>query len=452
MKLMSKQEDKLLHQLCSVNERQAESLLRNSLYSFRRYESISTRDVSTPLKNSNAELDSTTIALNFIQNNESLKCDCHDYEHLKKAQADLKTELKKTELAKEYIGERKSYLQKVAGTNDALKKSVQSLEKTDYYFAQNVQEFCNIYKDRSGPEQVFFKFLGSLMPKANLPSSGLLATIQNSSATSANVESMATALTQFESAASKAGSSAGAAISGENPLQKALELAKEQTPKESEKLLANETNSVKQYGELIENTDASSIAVEHDSTEVIVHEEKDSKDWKKNPLKSKRLQDRLFYGLSFQANPHTSIFPTTGAINSQVGFQMTKNMNVGLGGSYLVGFDKKLLNENRAIKQIQSNGYTWRAFADHRIKQSLFLQIGYENSFRRQANGLNVGISEGQSENYESLLAVLKLKTPARKKSRKTVELLYDFRHRHTGQPAIVFRAGLEFLPKHSYR
>jgi hypothetical protein len=177
-------------------------------------------------------------------------------------------------------------------------------------------------------------------------------------------------------------------------------------------------------------------------------------EWQPNPLKTKRFIDRLNYGGTFQADKRNNFFPTSGTLAGQSSYQLHKNSNIGIGASWIIGFDRSRgsgLSELPVIQSFNSSGFGMRSFIDFKLRSSIFIQGGYERNYRSllRVNQLwndKIGVTQ-------SCLLGLKLKyRSSNKQSKPTLELLYDFMHNQTGQPAFVMRMGVEFNRKHGIK
>ena len=136
-----------------------------------------------------------------------------------------------------------------------------------------------------------------------------------------------------------------------------------------------------------------------------------------------------------------------------MGYRVTTSMNIGVGASYLVGIATQSGSDKPNIHRLSSNGFNLRSYFDGKVRGNLFLQTNYEVSYRNSFSETNLFRAQNLSEySRQSFMLGIKMKTPSTKRSQKTVEILYDFLHKQTGQPALVVRMGMEFLPKHAHK
>lgn len=440
----AKAEDELLGKLCSINERQAETLLRNSLYSYRGYEALIAGDSQERSTTRSTELDSTALAIAFIDNKFPMGCNCDGINELKQAKAELDAELKRSESTAKYISDRRQYLSKVAGSEKSLIGSVQAIEKTDHYFNTAISEYVSLFQDRSIAEKLFFQSLSHLLSGQMPSDEAVLANALKSTSSSAGyTQSLETIKDEFQEAAQRTGRTASELLPANVSPQESgnhIQWNKDET------LNALEINS---------DSLAATRVDENAIKSQFQNQQRDSSinqksEWKKNPLKTKRFQDRLNYGVSFQADPRTKFFPTSGAINGQLGFQITVKMNLGIGGSYLIGLDKQRLSSNDIKQPFSTSGYSLKSYANHQIKGPLLFQLNFELCQRQSVSEIQLNRTSGQYD--QAFMVGLKLRTPKSKRYKQTAEIYYDIMHTQTGQPAIVMRFGLDFLPKHAYK
>ncbi len=466
-------EDKLLHSICSIDERHAESLLRTSLYSYRRMEEQIQRKSNEPLKSYFPELDTLNIATKYIeqfqtkkQNNkyssekgsksQSSGCDCNGLARLRTSQENLKKELKRAETASAYIKERTAYLDKIAGKYPQLQAMMPSLHKIDYYLGAQTREYFSLFADRSNPEKLLMSALKKAPGFGEFANAhGTLAGLNSSRASAGSGQSMEEAMAQITEAAKAQGKDVQSVLNPSNLWKDGQQKIREEVGQEHA-VISDITTSVENSVQVIETAADSLNRIADSKKDSLYADDNQSKkkDWKPNPLKTKRFIDRLSYGANLQANPHTTFFPTSGVFAAQVSYQIATKMNMGFGASYLVGFQKpSAASEGQRIPFVSSNGFNLRSYYDYNIYRRFFLQANCEQNYRKLALTNTSDIFESRELiKNTSLLAGLKLKTPSTKTTQKTMEILYDFLHERTGQPALVVRVGVEFLPRHGFR
>jgi hypothetical protein len=468
-----KAEDKLLNSICDINERHAESLLRTSLYSFRRMEEQIQRKSNEPLKSYLPELDSLSIAAKYMEqfppqipkkkegikmqtDSENTKCNCNGLAQLRTSQENLKKELKRAETVSTYIKERTAYLDKIAGKYPQLQAMMPSLHKIDYYLGAQTKEYFSLFADRSNPEKLLMVALKKAPGFDQFANAqGILSELNTSTASAGSGQTMEEAMAQITGAAKAQGKDVERLLNPTSLWKEGEQKIREEVGQEHA-IINDVTTSIKNDQPVLESASDSLSKLADVKNDSLCFDDyrRKKKDWKPNPLKTKRFADRLAYGANLQANPHTTFFPTSGVLAAQVSYQITTRMNLGFGASYLVGFQKpSSAPEGQRIPFMSSNGFNLRGYYDYNIYRRFFLQTNFEQNYRKLAlnNTPDIAPSRELIKNT-SLLAGLKLKTPSTRTTQKTMEILYDFLHERTGQPALVVRVGVEFLPRHGVR
>lgn len=446
-------EDQILQAVCIVNERHAETLMQNSLHSLRRMENQLKYESGEPLTNYCAELDSITIATQYLKESVAIhsqvdseagneSCHCVGLEELKASQTKLKQELKRAELIHTYIKERTAYLNKLGAEYPGLKSMLPSLEKINHYLGAQTSEYLSLFADRSRAEKSLFRLLNQT------PGFSGFANI-NSQFASLNVPTTTIGAGQTTDSAMSEFKQAAAA--------KGMELEELLDPSTFFKKELNKAdNSHKELHKFLGDTTAlrTELAPIYDSLPP-KKPDASGKVWQPNPLKTKRFVDRIATGFNLQASPRTTFFPTSGILSAHASYQLSTTTNIGIGLTYIGGFTRLSLSDDRMNIRFGTNGIGLRSFLDWNIKGKLFLQTNYELNHRQELNDRQYSMPlfhEGLNPLTPSLLAGIKLKKPSSKRNQSTVEILYDFMHRKTGQPALVMRMGMEFLPRHGYR
>lgn len=446
-------EDALLQKMCNINERQAESLIKNSLYSYRRLEGMQQRDSNQPLATYMPELDSVAISLNYIDS-EGKGCGA---QAAQAAIQNLKAELKRSELVGQYIKERNVYLRKLSTENPALTGMLMPLEKAEYYFNTQVNEYFKLFQLRSHPEKAVMALLRKahgFQDYSNM--NGMLAQMNTQSAAGSG-QSMAAVKAEIIEVARAQGKDINDLLNPENLFRRTEKPSKAGVipteMKEAENGLKGEiTSSNDDLLQLDKPEDLKNAS--HSNHEIGKTKQRDNNDWTPNPLKTKRFVDRLVFGCNLQPGPRTTLFPASGTLSAQVSYQLTTKMNLGFGVSHIVGFYTAESGEGIANQiRLGTNGYNLRSYYDFEIFRNLFLQTNYEWNNRKSSIGerLQPLFPLNNSNVSESWLVGIKLKKPATKRTRQTIEILYDFMHNRTGQPALVVRMGMEFLPRNGY-
>lgn len=448
LKRYERAEDGLLHKICDLDETHAESLLNTGLYAHRRLNNNLNRKIGEPLNQRVLEVEYLDKTASFLDENfstDNQQCRCPGTQELKEAQQRLKIALKRSEIVREHIKDRVAYLEQLTYQYPQLKAVMPALKKPSYYLGAQTKEYLSLFANHSIAEKKLFGLLNQLPGFSDFGGAeGLLASPQQPPVDLSKIQTMDSVKEQFQAAADANGIKAPELLSNDkiNELKKQGGQLKDLKDPPQEFAQAQLDNQMPGEVKELNETILDSIPKRNKRKE---------EQWKPNPLKTKRFVDRLTYGMNLQADPHTRFFPTTGSLAGQVSYKITTKMNIGIGASYLLAFGKiKRSDEINAPPFMSSGGYTLRSYYDYKIKGPLYAQINYELAYRHASQSMRAAMPFGDAK--QAAMAGIKLKTSTSRKSQQTMEVLYDFRHRYTGQPAIVVRFGLEFLPKRAIR
>lgn len=458
-------EEKALMSICETDERHAESLMRGSLYSFRRMESMQERKGKEQLGTNIPEFDSLNLAAEYLidRDNDLIlndttvlteKCTCEGLSTLKKSQANLRVELKRTEITQSYVKERSHYLNGLGDEYPQIVESLQSLEKVNYYMAAQSNEYLNLFADRSRPEKLLFGALNKIPGFSEFASLNKQMPQTSALASGITGQTMDIAMAEFKSAAQNQGLDPTEILNQSFGLKNIVS--------KNEEVKGSIQDARKNTESLIAEINDEYKTMKSDSSLQVTQKEKmkneidlsAKENWEPNPLKTKRFVDRLTYGTSLQANPRTTFFPTAGTLSMQAAYSVSTKMTIGVGSSYIAGFKMNSTPEDRKKLQGYTNGMGFRSYLDWNVKYNLYAVSGYEINYRGDnlSNRGLIDFRELSSQQFVSCVAGIKLKKASTKRNLATMEILYDFMAQRTGQPALIMRMGMEFLPKHGFK
>lgn len=454
-------ENRVFQSLCEVNERQAEGLMRNAVYSNRYLADqikLNGEDkLNNPVDHVN-RLDEIS-SLFGDSSNDSIPlcktlCKCEGVADMKTAQENLKKELKRTELIADYINSRNAYLHKVACGKPNIISSLANAEKLAYYNDQQINDYLQIFSSQSKMEALFSGIVQSILKQNAVQPAGILKSTTLSGSLSNQIpEGVQTKEEVFAliSEAMDHNKLSDDLIDG-LPKELGIQLPDANTPESSLSTL-QETKDLT----LQKRKEITDLTSEIHNTKEKSNQQAD-KTWKPNPLKTKRFVDRLKFGFSMQADPPTKYFPTSARLLGQVGYQIRTNMSVGLGTSLNIAYLKKSTPDVKGIGTFGYDGYSIRSFYDFKIKGNIYFQMNYEWNFRESNQTFSKvqyipdPIFRGSLQGYESWLGGLKIKGKSLKGRSKTIEILYDFKHKSTGQTPLVVRFGFDLNSKHAFK
>ncbi|MFB6454373.1 hypothetical protein ACE38W_03795 [Chitinophaga sp. Hz27] len=140
--------------------------------------------------------------------------------------------------------------------------------------------------------------------------------------------------------------------------------------------------------------------------------------FKPNEMKSKTFLQRLEYGGNIQFQRNTSFYPTTSDIAGQVGYKFHKNGVIGLGAAYKLG-----MGQGFNHIAFTSEGLGLRSFVDWKLKNTFFLNGGYEQNYQP----VTINSTPGLAQWTPSGLIGIKKKYKVSAKMKGDVTLLFDF-------------------------
>ncbi|MBV8255401.1 MAG: hypothetical protein JO154_22565 [Chitinophaga sp.] len=141
--------------------------------------------------------------------------------------------------------------------------------------------------------------------------------------------------------------------------------------------------------------------------------------FKPNEMKAKRFVQRLEYGGNIQFQRNTNFYPTTSDIAAQIGYKFHKNGIAGFGMAYKLG-----LGQGFNHIGFSSEGLGLRSFIDWKLKNTFFLNGGYEQNY--QPIQVTTNIPNPASWTQSALLGIKK-KYKVSSKVKGDVSLLFDF-------------------------
>ncbi len=413
LKKYFKQENKLFKKLCKKNPVLADHLFSvNSDPLFYHQNDPKALDV---LKNKSTAKeyfpykDTLQTSLSFLNKN---KPDGVNEKQLEKANGEatkLDKNLTSSDKLQQYFRHRKTTMKETLTKYPDLAKSVKGYDKVNYYYHEQVAEYKKLLSDPTKVEDAASKFLKSNSAfKQFMEKNGALSMFGKiPSDWGKSIEGLQT-ISQTKDAMQKNVASLGAnpkEIIGEKmkPMQETMGKIKSGN-------YGNVTNAA------------------------------DVPDFKPNPLKSKRLIDRLEFGTNFQVNQTNTFFPATANMGLQVAYKLTPKLSPGIGVTYMLG-----LGNNWNNIHFTHQGVGLRSFVDYKIGKVVFIEAGYEKNFKQEIES----VEQFKEKKYwqSSALAGMKIRYSVKGRASLTFSLLYDFLwedNNPVSQP-LVYRVGYEF-------
>nr|WP_307735023.1 hypothetical protein [Chitinophaga nivalis] len=302
----------------------------------------------------------------------------------------LQDKLKEAEMIKAYIRERKQQLKEQLSQFSGFGKDLQKMNKEAYYYAQQVKEYKEVFKDRKKAEKKAMEILKKV-PAYNdfIQKNSQIASLFNlqggGSASPESLEGLQTR-SQVEQLIQQrlggGGPNAGSGVSQQMAAARSkFEELKSKFP------------------------DLDNAA--------------DMPNFKPNDMKTKSFLQRLEFGSNIQFQRSNKFFPSTSDLAGQVAYKFHKNGSVGVGMSYKLGMGTGFDNI-----RFTSQGMGIRSFVDWKLKGTFFLSGGYEQNY--QPNYATLADGAGQPWTQSALLGISK-KYKISSKMKGNMMVLFDF-------------------------
>ncbi|MBC9930378.1 coiled-coil domain-containing protein [Chitinophaga qingshengii] len=300
----------------------------------------------------------------------------------------LKDKLQQAEAIKSFIRERKQQLKEQLSQYTGFTKDLQKMNKEAYYYAQQLKEYKEIFKDKKKAEQKAMEIIKKVpafndFMQKNSQLAGLF-NLQGASASAQSLEGLQTR-SQVEQLIQQrlgSGPNAGAAVS--------------QQMAEARSRL----NELKSKFPDLDNA-------------------ADMPDFKPKEMKTKSFLQRLEYGSNIQFQRSNKFFPTTSDIAGQVAYKFHKNGSAGIGASYKLGMGTGFNDIH-----FSGQGASIRSFIDWKLKGTFYLNGGYEQNY--QPDFASVANGVGQAWTPSGLIGLSK-KYKINSKLKGNMMVLFDF-------------------------
>jgi hypothetical protein len=370
-------------------------------------------------------LDSLSFALDYLENtnhgqNKSDSCKCESFDDVRVAQLELKKELRRSEVIQDYISDRTNYLGRINNSNDKLDANVLNLQKSNYYLGESLKNRVSILDVRSPLEKSIFQKLNS----TNL----------------------------FKDFVTSQQGVDGLAIASMGSSEKPTKLSIDNLLAQAQSNISKEIDS--KNIDLLENLKATDFEVKKDTLKNLKkgEREKEGREWKPNPYKSKRFIDRFSYGLDFQVTRRTQMLPSAGTVAGSLIFNCSPDFSVALNVGAITSVESLNFDHEFDMPRVSNDGLIVGLNADQKIYQKLFLTGGLELNNRVVDSGneviSNASVTLLGTHWNTSALVGMKLRLPSGKSREQTFSIVYDVLHYRTGLPPFSVRMGMNFLPK----
>ena len=422
LRRLEKQELKMQKKLAKLDSSKAAQLFSNTKEKYAELRNKLKGKTDGALKGVYVpNLDSMGISLKFLEQNSSiLKGVKENSEPAFSAGKQLrgitqqfegmKGKLSATDDIRQYIKDRKQLLKDVLNEN-GLGKHLKKFSKEGYYYAKQVQEYKEAWKDPAKMERKLLDLLNKLpafkrFAQENSQIVGLFGVPSGYGTTQplAGLQTRAAVNAQIRTQMAAGGPNAAQTI------QQNLQQAQGQLNQLKDKLnkLGGNSSSV------------------------------DIPDFVPNSQRTKSFWQRIEIKTDLQTNRGSRFLPNTADIAAGFAFKIDDKKQIGSQLVYKAGLGNGFNN----IK-LTHQGIGYRFYTDLKLKGSFWISAGYENNYF--ATFKNFRELEGVSNWQTSALAGLSKKWKLKKKSGE-MKILYDFLwNQKPGGQRIVWRTGMIF-------
>lgn len=390
-----KQEEKLKRRLGRIDSLKANNLFSHSIDSLGSLKSRMKGKLgkySGALTQGGPYLDSLSNSLSFLKDSKGLleqsKGITDKLNGSLKSVDNLKDKLAQAEQIKAYIRERKQLLKEQLSQYTGFTKDLQKMNKEAYYYAQQLKEYKEVFKDKKKAEQKAMEVIKKIpafndfMQKHSQLAS--LFNIQGATASAPNLEGLQT----------------------RNQVEQLIQQRLGSGPNASAAVSQQMAEARSKFDELKSKFPDLDNAAE-------------MPDFKPKEMKTKSFLQRLEFGSNIQFQRSNKFFPSTGDLAGQAAYKFHKNGSAGVGLSYKLGMGTGFDNI-----RFSSQGMGIRSFIDWKLKGTFFLNGGYEQNYQPDYAGVPEGV--GQKWTQSGLIGISK-KYKINSKLKGNMMVLFDF-------------------------
>ncbi|HEX7845858.1 MAG TPA: hypothetical protein VF476_08680 [Chitinophagaceae bacterium] len=320
---------------------------------------------------------------------------------------ELGSQFNKADAIRKFLKERKQLLQEQL-SQYGFAKELKRLNKSVYYYSQQINEFKSLLKDKKKREKKALELLSNSSAfkefmRKNSQLASLFRLPGNGPSSTADLAGLQTRASVNNLIQQQVGAN------GMQQFQQNMQAAQSQ---------------LQQLKNKIQNRGSDGLIPEG---------------FKPNNQKTKSFWKRLEYGTNIQTVKSNGLLPVTSDVGLSLGYKLSDRSAVGIGASYKMGWGSSIRNIN-----ITHQGVGLRSYADMKIKGSFWLTGGYELNYRSAFE--NFAQLEDKSKWQQSgligLSKVVSLRTKFFKKTK--LQLLWDFLsyEQVPKTQAVVFRVG----------
>lgn len=360
-------------------------------------------------------LDTLTNSVAFIkEGKEVLNMSKEVQQKLKDASEKVKglnNTVQQTEQLKQYIAQRKEYLKNQLSRYTSLSKDLTKLNKTVFYYSQQVREVKEALKDPKKAEQKVMALLReNRMFQEFIKKNSFLAGI-------------------FDIPENYATTGLGS-LQTTSQVQQIIQA----------RLTVMGPNAQQQMQQNIQTAQQQLSTVRNRFP--FLNSPQEMPDFKPNMERTKQFKKRLEMGTNIQTVRAQTYFPTTTDFALSIGYRLNEKSVIGIGSSVKMGWGTGIDNI-----RITSSGYSLRSFIDWKLKGSLWLSGGYELNYLNASRRLT-DLTFKNAQKQSALFGLSKIVDMKSKFFKKTkIQILYDalWKIQTPVTEPVKFRVGYNF-------
>lgn len=360
-----------------------------------KYRALQEKLKDSQLKEYIPQLDSMKTALQFLQNSNMPGAAGKLKEAMVKLK-ELEGQWAKAENIKAFIKERKEFLKQQL-SKFGLGKELKKLNKTFYYYSEQLKEYKVLLKDEKKMERKAIELLSKTKWwKDFFRKNSQLATLFR--------------------------------LPDPNEPLSMANMAGLQTRASVNNLIQQQINAAGPGGmqQFRDNVQAAQAQLRDLKNKILKSgggsSDDELPDFKPNGQKTKSFLQRLEFGTNIQSQKANSFFPVTTDIGISLGYKLNDKSIIGLGANYKAGLGRGW----NAIR-LTHEGMGLRSFVDYKVKKSFWLSGGFEMQYRAGFARVDQ-LRDYSAWQRSGLLGVSKVVNVKSKFFKKTkVSLLWDF-------------------------
>lgn len=411
LKRLEKQEMRLQKKLAKLDSARAGLLFSGTAGRYKQLRNILTQGSKQAVTGRIylPNLDSMAISFSFLEQNEFIKAPAEKLQKASSAFRLMQEKLKNADDIRAYIRNRKQILKEALNEN-GLGSYLKKFSKEGYYYAKQIQEFRESWRNPGKVEQKLLTVLNKIPAfKKFAGQNGQLAGLFNlpgeaPARSTAGLQTIAGINNLVRSQVASAGPNAVQAL--------------QQNLQQAQSALSTLKAKVGASGGRDNDFEIP--------------------DFRANTQKTKTFWQRIAYTTDIQANRGSRFLPQTADVGLGIVYKINDKKQIGSQLVYKAGFGNGI-NHVRLTHE----GVGYRFYTDLKFKGSIWVSAGYEKQYYNHIRNFSEWLIAGKWQ--ESALAGISKKYKLKNRDGE-MKLLYDFLwNKKPGGQRLLFRTGIHF-------